>query len=222
MSEMDYKLLSQRKSCALLSREDVAEGKVPTTPTTASVIAGIQVQEAVKWLHRDRHLPVLAGKGFVFNGLTHDSYVIEYVRREECPAHYTFDKLEPLDRGIYDTTAADLLAMAREKMGADAVVELERELITGLTCTQCGTREARFGRLSGVTEAEARCPKCGLVRDPEMAHAFYGHEDWLGMKLADIGLPYYDAVTFRSGMKMAHYLLAKDRDLALGPVAKVG
>ena len=26
-------------------------GKVPTTPTTASIIAGIQVQEAIKYLH---------------------------------------------------------------------------------------------------------------------------------------------------------------------------
>jgi adenylyltransferase/sulfurtransferase len=222
MSEVDYKLLSLRRSCALLSREDVAEGKVPTTPTTASVIAGIQVQEAVKWLHRDRDLPVLAGKGFVFNGLTHDSYVIEYVRREDCPAHYTFPALGTIDRGIYDTTATDLLAMARDKLGAEAVVELERELVTGLRCTQCGTHEARFGRLSGITEAEAKCATCGLIRDPEMAHAFYGHEDWLGMTLAQIGLPPYDVVTFRSGMEMAHFLLKRDRDLALGKVAKVG
>jgi adenylyltransferase/sulfurtransferase len=222
MSEVDYKLLSQRRSCALLSREDVAEGKVPTTPTTASVIAGIQVQEAVKWLHRDRDLPVLAGKGFVFNGLTHDSYVIEYVRREDCPAHYTFPSLGSLDRGIYDTTPAELLAMAREKMGADAVVELERELIVGLRCAPCGRYEQRFARLSQITEDEAKCPKCGMIRDPEMTHAFYGHEDWLGKTLAEIGLPHYDVVTFRSGLEMEPYLLAKDRDLALGPVAKVG
>ena len=40
------------------------------------MIAGIQVQEAVKWLHRDRGLPLLAGRGFVFNGPTHDPAVV--------------------------------------------------------------------------------------------------------------------------------------------------
>src|SRR6476469_6703943 len=47
MSEVDWKMLAARRSCALLSREAMEQGQVPTTPTTASVIAGIQVQEAV-------------------------------------------------------------------------------------------------------------------------------------------------------------------------------
>jgi len=57
MNEKDYELLSQRRSCAMLSRDDIVLGHIPTTPTTASVIAGIQTQEAIKWLHRDRQMP---------------------------------------------------------------------------------------------------------------------------------------------------------------------
>ncbi len=220
MSELDYKLLSVRRSCALLSRDDIILGKVPTTPTTASVIAGIQVQEAVKYLHRDRGLPTLAGRGFIFNGLTHDSYVVEYQRRDDCPAHYTYPEVDEIDRGIYDTTAADLLATARDALGPDAVVEFERELIVGLRCTQCGTYERRFGSLSSVSEDQARCPRCGLLRDPDLIHALYGHEDFLDLTLAQLGLPPYDIVTFRAGLEaMRHVLLARDRDLALGPLA---
>jgi adenylyltransferase/sulfurtransferase len=219
MSELDYRLLSVRRSCALLSRDDLLEGKVPTTPTTASVIAAIQVQEAVKWLHRDRGLPVLAGKGFVFNGLNHDSYVVEYQRRKDCPAHFTFDKVELLGRSVGDTTARELLGMARERLGPDAIVDLERELVTGLRCLPCGTFERRFGRLSQITEAEARCPSCGQVRDPDLVHAFYGHEDFLDLPLAELGLPPYDIVTFRAGMELRPCLLAGDRAAALGKLA---
>jgi hypothetical protein len=61
MSELDYKLLSQRRSCALLSRDDVLQGKVPTTPTVASIIGGIQVQEAIKLLHATVTCPTLPG-----------------------------------------------------------------------------------------------------------------------------------------------------------------
>src|SRR5262249_40028974 len=71
MSDVDWKMLAARRSCALLSRAEMEEGRVPTTPTTSSVIAGIQVQEAVKLLHG---LPTIAGQGFVFDGANHQSY----------------------------------------------------------------------------------------------------------------------------------------------------
>jgi len=48
LGETDWKLLEQRMSCNLLLREANTEGKVATTPTISSVIAGIEVQEAVK------------------------------------------------------------------------------------------------------------------------------------------------------------------------------
>jgi len=46
LGETDWKLLEQRMSCNLLLREANTEGKVATTPTISSVIAGIEVQEA--------------------------------------------------------------------------------------------------------------------------------------------------------------------------------
>ncbi len=63
MGENDWKMLEARRSCApTMSRIDEMElGKVPTTPTTASVIAGIQVQEAIKYLHG---LDGIAGQGY--------------------------------------------------------------------------------------------------------------------------------------------------------------
>ena len=50
MSDMDWKLLQRRRSCNLLSRAEMEGGKTPTTPTISSIIAGVQCQEAVKFL----------------------------------------------------------------------------------------------------------------------------------------------------------------------------
>jgi len=44
MTEADYRLLNMRYSCPLLRREDLAEGKVPTAPTIASIIAGLETR----------------------------------------------------------------------------------------------------------------------------------------------------------------------------------
>jgi molybdopterin/thiamine biosynthesis adenylyltransferase len=38
MTEQDYRLLNMRRSCALLSREEMLTGKIPTTPTISSII----------------------------------------------------------------------------------------------------------------------------------------------------------------------------------------
>ena len=93
MTETDWMLINKRKSCALLTHEQMEQGKIPTTPTSSSVIAGIQVQEMLKLLHSDRGLPTLTGKGYVFNGLTHDSYVVEYQEKPDCMSHETYEPI---------------------------------------------------------------------------------------------------------------------------------
>ena len=60
MTENDYRLINLRYSCPLLKREDLLAGKVPTAPTIACMIGGLQVQEALKLIHG---LPVEAGTG---------------------------------------------------------------------------------------------------------------------------------------------------------------
>ena len=71
MTENDWKLINKRKSCALLTHEQMLEGKTPTTPTSYSIIAGVQVQEMLKLFHKDRKLPTLAGKGYVSPSSNH-------------------------------------------------------------------------------------------------------------------------------------------------------
>jgi len=219
MGERDYELLSIRRSCALLSKDDLVLGKVPTTPTTAAVIAGVQTQEAIKWLHRDREMPLLSGKGFVFNGFSTDSYIVEYQRRADCPAHYTMPSLEEWDESVAEITAGEALALVKDAVSPQAVLEFEREICTGLYCPNCDENEEVFRSLGKISEREGRCPHCGELRDPQLTHAIYGEETYLDKTLAEIGLPPYDIVTGRDGTNMQHFLLAADRQEALGCMA---
>jgi molybdopterin/thiamine biosynthesis adenylyltransferase len=219
MSELDYQLLSQRRSCALLSRGDVLEGKVPTTPTIASIIGGIQVQEAIKLLHADRDLPTLAGRGFQFNGLTHDSYVVTYSYRDDCPAHERLFEVVELPQGTCEITGRELLEIARAEAGPQVVLEFERELCTRLYCPACQVTRDCFVSLGKLNLEAARCPTCGELGDPQLTHQLDGSEDYADMTLAALGLPPYDIVTGRAGMEMKHYLLAGDRARALGCIA---
>ena len=98
MTENDYRLINLRYSCPLLKREDLQAGKVPTAPTIASMIGGLQVQEALKLIHG---LPVEDGTALVWNGQANNFYKTQYQRKEDCLSHDTYpDPIElPLSAG---------------------------------------------------------------------------------------------------------------------------
>src|SRR3954463_11883997 len=95
MTERDYQLLNLRYSCPLLRRDQIMEGKVPTAPTIASMMAALEVQEALKIIHG---MPVAAGTAMVFNGVTNQFYSTRLPFREDCLSHETFP--EPVALGL--------------------------------------------------------------------------------------------------------------------------
>ena len=216
MSEVDWKMLEARRSCALLTRHQLNEGKVPTTPTTASIIAAVQVQETIKILHG---LDTMAGKGFVYSGLMGESYAIAYKRKPDCFAHDRFKSLERLGAGAADITLGQLLKTSRGVLGPDAVIQLHRDIITGLNCAKCGTQEPIFRSLGKVTEKEGLCPKCGEMRAPDTTSTLGLEAGWEQMTFAQLGIPPYDVVTARSGEQTISYLFDGDAKMVLGTLS---
>src|ERR1700719_4059235 len=128
LGETDWKLLERRMSCNLLAHEPNVQGKVPTTPTISSIIAGIQVQEAVKLIHG---LPTLAGRGFVFEGLNHTSYPITYTENADCMSHYVLKPVVELPQRSQEITLREIRERAQQDMdSADVVIEFSRDVIT--------------------------------------------------------------------------------------------
>jgi molybdopterin/thiamine biosynthesis adenylyltransferase len=216
MTAADYRLLNLRRSCALLSQEEMLGGKTPTTPTTSAVIAGIAVQEAVKLVHRQKapDLPVLAGKGFVFNGLTHDSYVVTYQERADCYAHEEIGQLVELPEfSAANTTWRQLLARVRAEMGAEAIVELLNDLVYRLVCDHCGREEAFLKNLAQLSVTEADCPVCGQSRQPVITHQITGDEPFLDCTLRATGVASWEILAGRVGFKQIYFELSGDRGL---------
>lgn len=197
MSQIDWKMLESRRSCNLLTRAEMKGGKTPTTPTISSIIAGVQCQEAVKLLHG---MPTLAGRGWIFEGLSGDSYQVEYQRKEDCYSHDTLDEIISLDAGHGDLTAGDLLAQARKIAGAEAELELGRDVLEKLVCPQCKKEEPMFASLGQVRDDAAWCPDCDRVRREVVTfYKIRGAEPFLDRTLKEIGVPPYDIIVARSG-----------------------
>ncbi len=215
MNEIDWKMLEARRSCSLLSRDELVQGKVPTTPTTASIIAGIQCQEAVKLIHG---LETLAGRGFVFEGMSHQSHVVAYTRKEDCPAHDPDATPEVLSWRVADTRVGDFLDRVHADLGPEAVVEVSADLLASLDCPKCGTQEVMLTSLSKVSQQRGRCPDCGEHRVPKTFHTIDGRETFLDRTLGAIGIPPWDVLAGRRGLEQRFYEFAGDRREVLGPL----
>jgi adenylyltransferase/sulfurtransferase len=217
LGEVDWAILERRMSCNLLTREEMEQGKVPTTPTSSSVIAGIQVQEALKQIHG---LPVLAGKGYCFDGVHHTSYVVEYTENPECMSHYSLETVVPLDRTSASLTLRDLHTRAVRDLGtSDVTIEFSRDVIEKLTCPECGAVEEMYCPVGSVTAVRGRCPADGVMRAVHTVHAFHGTEPFGGRALSQLGLPLWDVFVARCGDAEIAYVMSEDAADVLGPLA---
>jgi molybdopterin/thiamine biosynthesis adenylyltransferase len=217
LGETDWKLLEKRMSCNLLTLESNVEGKVPTTPTISSIIAGIQVQEAVKLIHG---LPTLAGHGFVFEGLNHSSYRVEYTANADCMSHYTLERIVECPERASQLTLAALWERGNRDLGtADVTIEFSRDVVHKLVCAKCGTEEERFAPLGSIAFEEGKCPKDGQMRAVATIHNFSGSEPYGARSLDQLGLPLFDIFTARSEEREIGYLIAGDREQILRPAA---
>ncbi len=220
LGAVDWEILQRRMSCNLLAHEQVTEGKVPTTPTIASIVAGIEVQEAVKLIHG---VPTLDGKGFVFEGLNHTSYRVEYSENPDCMSHYTLPEIVKLRDRSDELSLQQLWQRAKADLASESVtIDFSRDVIHKLTCPHCEREQELFVPVGSVTYQAGRCTDDGHMRTVEVVHGFSGSESFGSRKLHELGLPLFDIFTARSATREIGYLIEGDAAAVLGPLASSG
>ncbi|HET7093168.1 MAG TPA: ThiF family adenylyltransferase, partial [Thermomicrobiales bacterium] len=151
-----------RFSCTGLVRRD-ADAAVPTTAVTASLVAALQVHDALRLLHDPasglapghRLTVLLDGQRQIVDELPVDPL---------CAAHAApVAPAASLDAGAAALTPADVARAA----GIAGAVDLGFDLVAAFACPRCGQR-AVVGRPAAlVNDDESRCPACGAARRVE-------------------------------------------------------
>ena len=217
LGEVDWKLLQRRMSCNLLVHETALEGKIPTTPTISSIIAGIQVQEAVKLIHG---LPTLAGKGFIFEGMNHSSYLVEYTQNADCMSHYVAPEIVRLTERSQDLSLEDLRKRAESDLGFEKVtLEFSRDVVQKFVCPACQEEEEKFAPAGSIPFEDARCENDGQLRTVISLHNYTGEKELRGRPLSALGLPLFDAFIARDAEREIAYIPYGDADEVLGALA---
>ncbi len=213
MTERDYQLLNLRYSCPLLRRDEILAGKVPTAPTIASMMAALQVQEALKLLHG---LPVAAGSALVYNGVANQFYSTRLPYRDDCLSHETYPKPIELALG-YRSSVSELFEFARARLQGPLRLVLDRELVVALDCPRCQWRDEVMMPRVKVKAALAICPRCREPARPEFASSVEEDARLAGEPLLRVGIPPYDIVRIDGSTESGFFLLAADRqDCHLG------
>ncbi|PJF36746.1 MAG: thiamine biosynthesis protein ThiF [Candidatus Thermofonsia Clade 1 bacterium] len=170
MTEADYDLVNVRYRCPLLRADELQEGRQPTTPTSASLVAAWQVQEAIKLLHG---LPVPAGKGIYINGYTHSTSLLTYTERADCFSHaQPRAVVTELPLGAAELTVGDFYQAIQPTLmaeGAENIALLpEQEIISRFYCPACDASTPVYRPYDTVMPDGATCPTCGAPRLPSI------------------------------------------------------
>jgi adenylyltransferase/sulfurtransferase len=210
LTDHDYQMINLRYSCPLLARENILQGKVPTTPTSASIVAAFQTQEALKLIH---DMEVQPGKAMMINGLTNDIYTTEYPVKQECMSHAMLEPIiELAEATAENTTLCDLLNIARERLGQETVLEFDSELVLSMHCPDCGQVTPVFKRMARLYENEFGCPNCGGRREMQLTHRITGEEDFLERTLAEMDVAPLGIVRARNGKERLYFELTGDKE----------
>ncbi len=219
MTEADYRLINLRYSCPLLRREDLLQGKVPTAPTIASVIAGLQTQEALKLLHG---MDDFAGKGMVFSGMGNNFYTTAFPRKEDCLSHETYPDVQGLPLSAKDTSAESLFEAAaphfKTESSAPIKLVLDRDLLLHLSCQACDLHRQINRPLMTVSQKEGVCTGCGEDMITSITNEIRQDSETAKLTLAEAGIPPYDILRVTRGDESCFFCLEEDRATALGEV----
>jgi len=205
-----YREINRRLSC-LLPMEEIEQGKVPTTPTIASIIGAIQVQEALKIIHG--RLPA-GGSGLIFKGLTNEYLPVNFPVNERCLNHKQIESVLCLQRTASDMTFGELLTSAEEKLNAEASIELDFDLVVRLTCA-CGHTADVMRRLEKLGASDFKCPGCGKLMEPDITSIVDKNSRLLDKTLSQGQVPPFHIVTARDGKSAIHFLLDEDKSRVL-------
>jgi adenylyltransferase/sulfurtransferase len=207
LSERDYQIIGLRYSCPALARQNILQGKVPTTPTSASIVAAFQSQEALKLIH---NMEVEPGVAMMINGLTNDVYKTEY----PIVANRTSPPLEPIIECVelsVSSTLRDLHNRAVQALGEGAVIEFAQEVVLAVTDPTTDETEPVFKRMASLTEEILNTPS-GARKEMTLTHRIDGSEDYLDRTLAEFDQVAMTIVSARKGNERVYLEMTGDKE----------
>ena len=206
LGESDRAVISHRRSCALLSPDELASGKTPTNATTAAVVAGLEVQEAIKMIVGRPDLLALNGKVWRLDGETMMTSVIAYTEDPDCMSHETFHRwvTAPSEYASLQDVISHVGVM--EDRSVDTVY-FPDDVISVHPCAACGTGDDIVGLRPLLGLGAGRCASCDSARRIESRTSITTTDDLASIPWVEWLWPRREAIALRAGDDFVHVIL---------------
>lgn len=163
MGDKDWEALTKRLSCKLLGVEEMEGGHAPTNATTSSIIAGIQTQEAIKYLVGKKDFYALENKVWRMLGEQMATFTSVVEISDDCPFHYDF--IETQGTAVLPAVMNEIWRTFNET--EDAILSFYDDFITIDECPSCPT-SSKFG-YKDLMKKQGTCQNCDLTLTVNLA-----------------------------------------------------
>jgi len=134
LSPKEWDNIRVKLGCPDIAKRNISYGRIPTTPISASIIAAIQVQEALKIIHGNEKQSI-AGQKFYYEGM--NMTVLQYpcdAPKEDCMSHFQYEDIIEASALSTSTSIHEALRWLSKHFGeANPTIELDHEFVLELT-----------------------------------------------------------------------------------------
>lgn len=160
MTESMWDRRNMRFSCGG-QRSYAPTDSVPTTATMASIIAAYLVNEALLLIHADSLQSkegLRPGQRIIISLMPYDFQLVDLTRNPDCSAHDEWSPICELAVGPDNITPYELIKLTGNP---ESVVEIGFDLLTGMTCVECGATQDIMLPIEKSDASLTVCPACG-------------------------------------------------------------
>lgn len=227
LSREEFNIIMLRTGCADVVRAQTSAGRVATTPISASIVGAIQVQEAMKIIHREKgdepQFKTLQGKMLRYEGMTNRMNIYRYASwKKNCPAHERWDNITE-GRGLSATMQVkDVLAGLKKLLKAKTLeINMRNNKFIDFIVSDKPEKEYEVmipeSRLDGFINANQELKK--LSYRTIFHKSFYENIDadfpYQDLTLQQIGIPLFDVIQVSTDKGLYFVELSGDTQLYL-------
>ncbi len=225
LSEEEEADIKARLSCPGIARENEKSGRVATTPVSASIIAAIQVQEAMKIIHREETeggaFTTLVGDIFHYEGAHPNASTFEFTSyHPDCLSHEYWENVVEIRELSADTPVSECLEIIRERLNVKTVeINLRNDKFVDKIVSRSDNKKflpmLPESKIPDYIEASEELYYLSAADGGLYQNTFENIDEefpYPDLTLHQIGIPYFDILQVTTEKGYAYVELSKDKE----------
>lgn len=218
LTDTDWANIRKKLGCADVAQRNSSAGRVPTTPISSSIIAAMQVQEALKVIHNYEDKTMI-GQQFKYDGM--NNWILNFASppvREECDSHYeiTDEELISMKNLGHQDSVKDVLKILKKELKAEHIsISLNYKIILEVTSMDSDKShdvmipEPHFSEMAQLEFQEQAGEVLGISKYIDIIGEDFPYQD---KSLADCGVPALQILTVETENDIYFVELTKDEN----------